>query len=426
MKETLNRIYGLLITQEKHEQTRIFNAIEPRFNKLLFHKHIYEVIEKLINENKEIDVVSVNMAFRERGIWSAEISQTISSICNNTNSIDFLTVNQSIALLKHEQNKRQAQLLCERLTEQINSDNFTTDYFLNALNEEIEAVQIEAVEEKTNVDLIFNIIERHNKAKQGIKTGVNLGFFGMDEAINLEPVDMCVIGARPGMGKTAFAVQVAINLAFNQNKKVAFFSLEMSAEQMMRRIIGNLANVDTMKIKFGNCSDEEIKRIYGVQQLDQLNNIKLFEGSHNVRQISIAVNEMKLNGGVDLIIIDYLQKVIPNKGENRYQQVTQISNGIKFISQNMKIPTLCLAQLSRDSAKLGKRPSLPDLKESGEIEQDASIVGFLHRPEYYGEMSTIEGNDAANVCEFLIGKNREGILENYELIIDLKTSKFMT
>ena len=101
-----------------------------------------------------------------------------------------------------------------------------------------------------------------------------------------------------------------------------------------------------------------------------------------------------------------------------------MSNGVKLIAQNMGIPCVALAQLSRDSSKLGKRPSLPDLKESGEIEQDASIVGFLHRPEYYGEDSTINGNSATNVCEFIIGKNREGELGLWEMNVDLKTSKF--
>ena len=134
---------------------------------------------------------------------------------------------------------------------------------------------------------------------------------------------------------------------------------------------------------------------------------------------------MKLNKGCDLFIVDYLQKVLPSRSNSsRYEQVTSVSNGIKYISQNMKIPSLCLAQLNRDNAKSGKLPSLPDLRESGEIEQDASIVAFLHRPEYYGEDETSLGYDSKDVCEFLVAKNREGIIDRFEFKVDLKTSQF--
>jgi replicative DNA helicase len=136
------------------------------------------------------------------------------------------------------------------------------------------------------------------------------------------------------------------------------------------------------------------------------------------------VNDELKNGPVDAVILDYLQKIQPKTTRSRYEAVTEISNGLKLICQNMKIPVIALAQLSRDSAKIGKRPSLPDLKESGEIEQDASIVAFLHRPEYYGETETYNGNDARDVCEFIIAKNREGQLDLIEFRIDLKTSKF--
>ena len=127
---------------------------------------------------------------------------------------------------------------------------------------------------------------------------------------------------------------------------------------------------------------------------------------------------------MDIVIIDYLKKILPKSKGSRYEQVTEVSNGVKRISQNMKIPCVALAQLSRDSAKIGKLPTLTDLKESGEIEQDASIVAFLHRPEYYGEDITSNGNRAENIAEILVAKNREGSVGKFEMGINLSLSKF--
>ena len=138
------------------------------------------------------------------------------------------------------------------------------------------------------------------------------------------------------------------------------------------------------------------------------------------------MNEIQRDSPVDLFVVDYLQKIQPKNTRSRYEQVTEISNGLKLISQNMKIPCVAFAQLSRDSSKMGKRPSLPDLKESGEIEQDASIVAFLHRPEYFGEHETINGNDATGKCEFIIAKNREGEIGIHEFNVNLPISKFST
>jgi replicative DNA helicase len=233
-----------------------------------------------------------------------------------------------------------------------------------------------------------------------------------------------VVGARPAMGKTAFAVSLAVNLAFTSGLNVVFFSLEMSKKQIMRRVVSNLAAIDSNRIKYGECSENELKRIYSIQEAAELENLKIFEGSHSLNDITLILSDLKLEKKIDVVVIDYLQKIVPKSKGSRYEQVTEVSNGVKVIAQNMHIPVIALAQLSRDSSKIGKLPTLTDLRESGEIEQDASVVSFLHRPEYYGEELTSNGNRAENICEVLIAKNREGSVGKYEMGVDLSLSKF--
>ncbi len=190
---------------------------------------------------------------------------------------------------------------------------------------------------------------------------------------------------------------------------------------MMRRILSNLAEVDSNRIKYGEMNNQELERVNVVKFDERLNNIILVEGTQNINTIarSISVNKP------DIVLVDYLQKVKGTGKEDLYTSVTKVSNGLKEICQNMHVPIIAMAQLSRpDASRVGKRPSLPDLRQSGEIEQDASIVGFLHRPEYYGDEILEDGSNANGVCEIIIAKNREGEIGVYPLSVDLKTSNF--
>jgi replicative DNA helicase len=424
MNKLLKRVYGLILTAPKADQTKLYDALRESWNKTTFEKNLYSIIGDLLDQNKDVDVLTVTMEFKNRGLFTKENAVKVSQYASGVPSDAFLSINQTLALIDYQNNVEAAKNASQKITQLIDSENFTKDGFLKIIETATKQIETKERVNKSNPEIIFEILERHNKRKKGEKFGIDLGFITLRDSIEVEEVDVMIVGARPAMGKTAFSVQCLINTAIRQNKRVAFFSLEMSSAQIMRRIIGNLAEIDTMKIKNGECNADELDRIYMIQEMPELENIKIFEGSHNIRQIGIAVNEMVLNGGCDFIIIDYLQKILPTGNRSRYEQVTQISNGVKYLAANLKIPILALAQLSRNSAQVGKLPTLTDLKESGEIEQDASIVTFLHRPEYYGEDLTSDGNPAAGVCEFLIAKNREGNIGKHELNVNLATSKF--
>ena len=423
MKE-LDKVYGIILIQEKRESYKLFCQIEKDWNQEKFHKDLYDCLNDLVLFNKELDLINITLEFKKNKVYSKEYIVRLSSLSSNLSATNFLGINQALAAIKYRKELEKAHKVSNDILHLIDSGQFNMESYINILTESIKNSHTESNSKLSNNDLIEEIIKNHDLASKGYKIGLDLGYPSLNRVVNLEEVDMMVVGARPAMGKTAFAIDLAVRLA-KREKHVALFSLEMSGQQIMRRILGNIAEVDTNKIKYGKCNDQEINLIYNSKKISWLKNIHIFEGSHNVRQISQSISDLKINKKVDVFIVDYLQKVIPSRSNSsRYEQVTSISNGIKFISQNMKVPSICLAQLNRDSARSGKLPTLPDLKESGEIEQDASIVAFLHRPEYYGEEETTKGNAAENKCEFLLAKNREGILENAEFTISLEFSKF--
>ncbi len=409
---------GHLLTIPKKDGYRTYSQIDPRWMKTGFEKNVYKAIGQLIQKNEELDLVKLSMQFKENGWYEQGIYGKIARLTNHNDILDsriyitsiFDQLNLNLAIEMAYQFRNSFDSL-------VQSGNMTIIKY-NEILSKMQSIEFrKQMDDKTNEQVVLDLIANHERAKHGEITGLELPYNSLHTKILLEPVDLMVVGARPAMGKTAFAVSTACNLA-RQGKKVVFFALEMSREQMMRRIIANLAQVDSNAIKYGRCTSIELQKISMVSGAEFLNNIEIYEGSHMVMDIANKVSMSQNKGDVDLIIIDYLQKIIPKKSNSRYQEVTDISNGIKLLAQNFGIPVMAMAQLSRESAKTGSRPKLPDLKESGEIEQDASVVAFLHRPEYYGQTTMENGMSSQNMCEFIIAKNREGFdgiveLENY-------------
>ena len=419
----IETVFGYLLILNNNDVRGIFPKIKIDYCKTGEQKTVYKAIESLVKQNKTVDLLTVLNEIKQLGCYEKTTAVYLSGLTNSAYDITTAkTVTSIIETLQLEFIYEGALVFRNKLETLLNDDNFTFDKY-NELIQSAKNLEYKNEPKPSNVKTVFDIIDKHYKAKEGTLPGIGIGYFQTRETVLLEPVDLMVIGARPAMGKTAFAINTALRMVM-EGKRVLFFALEMSREQVLRRVIGNLSGVDTNRIKFGLCNDAEIDAIYKAQTNEKLENLIVIEGTKTVNEIMADVNSELKNGPVDAVILDYLQKIQPKTTRSRYEAVTEISNGLKLICQNMKIPVIALAQLSRDSAKIGKRPSLPDLKESGEIEQDASIVAFLHRPEYYGEETTYNGNEARDVCEFIIGKNREGQLDLIEFKIDLKTSKF--
>ena len=273
-------------------------------------------------------------------------------------------------------------------------------------------------------------LEKLSQTKGDI-TGVATGWYDIDQLTSgLHESQLIIIAARPAMGKTAFAVNLATNVAMNSDKAVALFNLEMSAEQLVNRMISSLGQIEGKKLATGNLENNDWKRVS--EAIGQLSETKLF--MDDTPGITIGEIRSKCRrlanseSGLSLVIIDYLQLITSsvNYGGNRQQEVSDISRSLKMMAMELKVPVIALAQLSRSvESRENKRPIMSDLRESGSIEQDADIVSFLYRDDYYNKEKVIENSDTS-VSEFIVAKHRNGPTATIELLFKKNTSTFVS
>jgi replicative DNA helicase len=276
---------------------------------------------------------------------------------------------------------------------------------------EMPSVVREAIEE----------IEKASQNSDGI-SGVPTGFYSLDKlTAGWQRSDMIVIAARPAMGKTAFVLSMARNTAVDHNMGVAIFSLEMSSVQLVKRLIASEARLSAEKLRKGDLADHEFQQLHS--RIKKLSTAPIFIDDTpgiSVFDLRAKCRRLKLQYDIDMVIIDYLQLMTAggSKGQgNREQEISTISRSIKEIAKELNVPIIALSQLSRSVEQRGgdKRPVLSDLRESGAIEQDADIVSFIYRPEYYGFLQDEQGNSNAGVGEIIIAKHRNGALNNIRL-----------
>lgn len=421
--ELIKKVFGLLLTEDVAKTREYYGLIKPEWFRYELDQNLYSCIGDLLARNESVDILTLTMEMRDKYKANNKIAVYITECSTQISVIDRLHVGKILTYLRYSYVTTNAQLTLKNLAEVVGGDKeINFEKYLEILHQGIDTYHNEIkVDDISNEKIGNEVIDRHERAKNGECSGITLGYSNMAEDIVLEPVDLMVVGARPGMGKTSWGVDVLCRLFFHNNLPVAYFNLEMSNVQLMRRIYANLSGIDSKRIKLGECTQDEIELLQEIKNKPQMKNLHLFEGSHTIQQIQIEVNQLKYNCKLEIFIVDYLQKII-SPGKARYEQVTASSNGLKYISQNMQIPCLALAQLGRDSGKSGHRPILPDLRDSGEIEQDASIVAFIHRPEYYGEEVDENGRSTAGLAEFIVAKNREGDCPICNFNVDLKTS----
>lgn len=420
MNKKINSLIGILLQIDKKELQETFPKLKKEWFITEQEISVYEMISEMIISDVDINLVSISANYLKQG--KRKMAIFCSDCLSSVNVMLWYNVEKLIEIIKFDFVSSGAKNTLDKLHNLMQSE-MDFDKYIEILNLGIKQFNDEMIiNEDTINTTIKNVIERHDLAKTGDIGGILLGFPKIDSDIILEPVDLMVIGARPAMGKTSFGVALLTQMAFHEKRKVVYFNLEMSNQQLMRRIIANLTGIDSNKIKKGECNNEEMRLIHQVILMPEMNNIILYEGSHTIPQIKMKLTQLKYANKVDVFIVDYLQKISAIKGKTRYEQVTEVCNGLKYISQNMKIPSIAFAQLGREAGKTGNRPILPDLRESGEIEQDASIVAFLHRPEYYGNDTDSNGNNLQGCAEFIVAKNREGDTPIIEFSVDLKTS----
>lgn len=330
--------------------------------------------------------------------------------------------------------------ILRRLIETANTiatDGYRTDETVNEILDSSEKRILNIVknrkssEFRTIKDVLIKTekdLERLSESKGEI-TGLATGWYDFDRiTTGLHENEFIIIAARPAMGKTAFALNLATHIAMEQDKAVALFNLEMSAEQLAMRILSSIGQLEGFKLRTGNLMNNDWKRINeAVSQLSGTNMVMDDTPGITIGEIRAKCRRLASSEkGLAIVIIDYLQLISGGKnyGANRQQEVSDISRSLKTLAMELNVPVIALSQLSRSvEGREDKRPLMSDLRESGSIEQDADIVAFLYRDDYYNKEARTEDNNS--ISELIIGKHRNGPTATIELLFKKDTSTFL-
>ncbi len=389
------------------------------------HQLIFAAIHDLFKSSSPIDILTVVNLLRKNGeLEAAGGAAYVSGLTNRVASSAHVEFHARIIAEKHI--KRELIRMSSEVMKSAYDD--TTDVF-DVLNEaEASLFQIAENNMGKQVDVMQSVvrqaieeIEKAAQNKDGI-SGIPTGFFDLDKLTSgWQRSDMIVIAARPAMGKTAFVLSMARNTAVDYNMGVAIFSLEMSSVQLVKRLIASETRLSAEKLRKGNLREDEFQQLHS--RISKLATAPIYIDDTpgiSVFDLRAKCRRLKMQYNIELVIIDYLQLMTAGgaKGAgNREQEISTISRSIKEIAKELNVPVIALSQLSRSVEQRGgdKRPVLSDLRESGAIEQDADIVSFIYRPEYYGFIQDEEGNSNQGVGELIVAKHRNGALDNVRL-----------
>jgi len=384
------------------------------------HQKIFSTVKDLSHNKQQVDLLTVTDALRNKGqLEEIGGAAYLASLANETP----LPVNlPSYAnILREKSILRNIIAISSKLYQDCHGSNITVDDILD--NAQREILNIDNIK-KNSIASIKEIVvtanERYQKIyeKGGELTGITSGFFDLDKlTCGFQGSDLVILAARPSMGKTAMAINTAINAA-SMNRSVFIFSLEMARNQLIDRIISSEAWVNGMKFKTGNFSSEDWEKINTASSRIYELSIHIDDSSGlSYMEIIRRSRRAKKQHGIELIIIDYLQYITGEKGHGKNYEIESITRNLKAMAKDLNIPVLLLSQLNRACEQRPnpyKRPVLSDLRDSGAIEQDADLVLFLYRPERYDEKDK-GGNDQPGIAEINISKHRNGPLGTVRL-----------
>jgi replicative DNA helicase len=393
-------------------------------------KIVFKTMLSLLEKGEPIDATTMGSALTNQGDISKIGGITyIVELVNSTPTSK--NVEHYAKLVKEKATLRK---MIADLSESL-SNAYQGDVSIDDIIAKTEKSMLDISNQNTGIGFrnVADILDTHMQMVEtrsqtdGVVTGLSTGFVGLDKiTTGLHEDNFIILAARPAMGKTALALNIAQYIAVKEKKPVAIFSLEMGAESLIERMLASEGMVEGYHLKTGNLSVEEWSRLVHAQGnlydapifVDDTAGIRISEIRSKARKLA---QEM---GGLGVIIIDYLQLITGSKGENRQQVVSEISRELKILAKDLKVPVIALSQLSREVEKRqDKRPMLADLRESGSIEQDADIVAFLYRDAYY-QKEQADSQEANNVTELILEKNRHGSLGTVKLYFHKEYTKF--
>ncbi len=381
------------------------------------HKEIYSTLSSMFELSQTVDFVSLLEKLKKNGVFDdaggkAYLTQLVQTVPTSANVLTYA------AIVRDRYYARALMDAAQGIIKDVNEDSEDADKLISAAEQRI--YDIRQGRDVTGLTHIKSVIENEtydrltkmaNPETKGDYIGIPTGLSELDKMITgLNKSDLLILGARPGMGKTAFALNIARNVAIDQKKTVCFFSLEMTRDQLAQRMLSSEAGIPSSKLRTGELEADEWTRL--AQAGDVLSKAQIYFDETS----GITVQEMKAKllrmKKVDLVVVDYLGLMkSARKTENRVQEVSEITRNLKIMAKDLKVPLLVCAQLSRGTESKGgsHKPALADLRESGSIEQDADIVMFLYREKYYdSEKKDDEDKGDPNKAECIVAKNRHG------------------
>lgn len=416
----------------KNALTKICEELYPEMFYSEANQKLFEAIKTCYDEKIPVDITTVKEVLdRKKNLNTVGgieyISDVIDSVATAANLDYYIKIVKDKAVMRN---------LIETATD-IVTNAYEEDEDITHMLDEAEKKILNVVKERQTSDFIHikdaiavaqENLERLSQNKSDI-TGLPTGFYDLDKASSgLHAGELIIIAARPGMGKTAFALNIATNAAQHTKQAIAIFNLEMPAEQLVNRMRSAVGQIDSYKIQTGQMNHEDWKRINEANSQLAETNIQIVDDA------GITASEIKAKcrtlsnkeEGLGLVIIDYLQLVTSGgkRPESRQQEVSDISRALKTMAMELKVPVIALAQLSRSAEKReNNQPMLSDLRESGSIEQDADMVLFINRNDYYKAKEQLEQQKNV-VADIIIAKHRKGSTGKFQLLFELNMSNF--
>lgn len=389
---------------------------------------MFEAMTELFNEGKPVDLVTLQDRLKEKDV-PPEVSslefvrEILETVPTSANAKSYANIVREKAMLRR----------LIRVNEEIANTCYSGKERLEDILSYTEKAIFDLLQNRTGSDFVpikqvaLNVLERIEAASksEGTVTGIPTGFIDLDyKTSGMQPSDLVLLAARPSMGKTAFVLNLVDYVAVRKGMPCMIFSLEMSKEQLVNRMLSMESNVDSQKLRTGSLTDADWDAV--VEGIGIIGNSKLLIDDTpgiSITELRSKCRKIKLEYGLSMVIVDYLQLMSGSgrSGDNRQQEISEISRSLKALAREIQAPVVALSQLSRAcESRQDHRPMLSDLRESGAIEQDADVVMFLYRDDYYNK-----DTDRPNVAEVIIAKQRNGPIGTVELLWRPEFTKFV-
>jgi len=415
---------------DRNAITKVADFLQPKDFYRATHQEIYQACQDLFEKGEPIDILSVSNRLREKNLLDeigghSYLTELINSVPTASHVLNYAKIVQRKRILRDLiEASHEIGILGYNETED-------TDLLLDQAEKRIFSIAQKSLSQnfipvKATLEEAFERIDRLSKHQEGLR-GVPTGFTDLDNILaGLQKSDLIILASRPGLGKSALATNIAANIAISQKVPVGIFSLEMSKDQVVDRLISSLSGVDLWRLRTGRLSGEGDENDFSRIQdaLGILSEAPIYiddAASSNILQMRAMARRLQADKGLGLIIVDYLQLMEPrNPSDQIVKQVTEISRSLKGLARELNIPVLALSQLSRAvEQRSPQRPRLADLRESGSLEQDSDVVLFIYREDRYRSETPRK-----NIADIIIAKHRNGPVGSIELYFDERIVSF--